>query len=248
MFGIDPLTASALLILAASGGQPICQMPVTPKINVIPKAEKTKYDISQSMAMLQQYDIDTIDPYGFHGVSATQGFMKGGVRMSPQVKLDYKFLPKYGNAACIWYESIDITITLDPTIVLAKEIYDDKCMRKAVGDHERGHVKIDRMIVNKYSKIMGRKVYDALAERGFIAGPVVHERAQDMAGRMNKIVGQIVDHEFKKMNLERIEKQRDFDNLREYKSVNAKCPKFEYTEEMLTGSKGQVKGKSKARR
>ncbi|GJL84257.1 MAG: hypothetical protein DHS20C02_00320 [Micavibrio sp.] len=220
-------------------------MPAPAKINVIPKAEETKYDYSQTMAELQQYSIDTIDPYGFHGVSATQGFMRGGVKMLPQVKLGHKFFPKYGNAACIWYESIDITITLDPTIVLAKEIYKDKCMRKAVGDHEREHVKIDRMMANKYSKIMGRKVYDALAERGFIAGPVSPDQAQGMADRMQKVVQQIVAHEFKKMDLERIEKQRDFDNLGEYESVSAQCPKFEYTEEMLTGSKGKKKSKNR---
>ncbi len=244
MFGIDPLTATTLLILAASGGgdgDKICKMPVTPKINVVPQAEQTKYDYSQTIAQLQQYSMDTIDPYGFHGTTATQGFMRGGVKLEPKIKFGSGTLPMYNQAACVWYESIDIAIKLDPTIVLAKEVYQDSCMRKAVGDHERKHVKIDRMIVNKYSKIMGRKVYDALAQRGFVGGPVPRDQAQALADRMGTVVQQVVEHEFKKMDLERIEKQRELDNLEEYESVNAKCPKFNLTEEMMTGAKGAPK-------
>ncbi len=225
MFGIDPLTASTLMILAASGNSSVCTMPKPAEITVIPRAEETKYDYSQSMADLQAYSMDTIDPYGFHGVSATQGFMKGRIKLIPEVELDYKPLPRYG-AVCLWYDSITISIELDPTIVIASEVYDDACMRKAVLEHEEKHVRIERVIANKYSKIMGRKVYDALAQRGFLVGPVRQEDAQSIIGRMQKTVFQIVEHEYKKMDLERTEKQRDLDSLDEYQSVSSKCPEY----------------------
>ncbi len=228
MLGIDPLTASTLMVLAASGGhhQPVCKLPKPAEINIIPQAEATIYDYSQSLKDLQQYSVDTIDPYGFHGVSATQGFMSGGVEMKPMVHLDHALAPGYKDALCLWYDKIEITIKLDPTIVIAQEVAQDRCMKAAVLGHEKKHVNIDRLIVNKYSKIMGKKVYAALSQRGFVAGPVKPETAQHIAERMQKTVAQIVEHEFKKMDLERIDRQRELDSLEEYETVNAKCPKY----------------------
>jgi hypothetical protein len=221
----DPLTAAASLLIYASSAQALCAPPAPARINVTPKTQDIKWDYSKSLVDLQGLEMDTINPYGFDGQTMTKGYMKGAIKLMPRVKIGYKTLPNYG-AACLWYESISITMEIDPTIVIPKEVRNDPCMNKAVSDHEMKHIMVDRKIVNKYSKTMGQKVYDALKQRGFSAGPVPAKQAQSIANQMQKVVHQIVEQEYKRMDLDRMDLQRAVDNIDEYKRVSALCPNY----------------------
>ena len=235
MLGLDPLTIGSLYVLAASS-KTLCKMPKPTEINVTPSTQEVKFDYSKTLAQLQGQHVDTINPYDFTGIAETQGFMSGRIKFQPEVKLNYKHYPLYG-AVCIWYESIDVKFEIDPSITIAKEIYEDRCMRKAVKDHEMKHVMADRKVVNKYSKIMGKKIYDGLKQRGFMAGPVKAEYAKQIAERMQDTVFQIVTHEYKKMDLERQDMQQAIDSLEEYERVNSQCPKFQKKRAALLSKK-----------
>lgn len=224
MIPFDPLTVGSLLVMAASTS-PLCYAPKSAEINVIPKSEAVKYDYSQSLAALQNHKVSTIDPYGFGDVTHTNGFMRGSVSMEPKVKIGFKDFPGY-DAACVWYDTVEIQIKIDPTIVIASEVYADACMREAVLEHEMKHVKVDRQIVNKYAKIMGKKIFDGLKQRGFSAGPVQAAYKQSTADRMSETVGQLLRLEYQKMMIEREERQQGVDSLEEYKRVGVKCPDF----------------------
>ncbi len=220
----DPLSAASLLVLAAAG-EGLCTLPQPTEIQAKPSSKSIEYDYSQSLSDLQRVRTDTIDPHSFNGISMTQGYMDGAIKLVPKVDLNYKVYTGY-KAACIWYDKIRITIEINPRIIIAKEVHDDRCMGDVVAEHEMKHVKIDREIVNKYAQIMGSEVYDALKERGFIAGPIPSDSVESIAARMQKVVYQVVEHEYKKMDLEREEKQRDVDNIDEYKRVQSLCPDF----------------------
>ena len=224
MIGIDPVTLATMTILA--GYTPQCPVHEPTKINIKPVSEKIKYDKNQSLKDIQSYDTDTIDPYSFHGQSITQAFMKGSVGIGYQVKFAGSSSPKTG-VSCMWYKEINVEIKVDPTIVIAKEIYHDPCMRKAVIGHEHKHVQVDRVIVNKYAKSIGRKLMSGLESRGFTAGPFDGARAGEIKEKMLRVVSQIIDLEDQKMDLERREKQLEVDTLEEYESVDDKCPFFE---------------------
>ena len=219
----DPIITGSLLILA--GAKPQCEMPKLTEINVRPFAQELKYDYSQGMDQLQGQASGTIDPYSFHGVTRTQGLMKGAITLKQEVKLDYQTFPRYG-AACIWYDEINIDIEIDPTIVIAKEVYKDRCMYHAVLEHEMKHVNEDRRVVSEYAQIIAQKVYKALKERGFKSGIVKAEHAQEIATRMQTVVYQTVEHEYKKLELDRAERQRAIDNIQEYERVSAECPDY----------------------
>lgn len=224
MLPVDPLTLSTLLVLA--GTKPsLCPVPPPTKINMLPSTAETKFDTKQTLAQLQGYSMDTVDPYGFHGNTITQAFMRGEIQPSYQITLDHKYLEKY-QAFCIWYKEINVKIEINPTIVIAKELYSDLCMRKALIGHESKHVMVDRQVVNDYAKSIGQKLYTELKSRGFSAGPIPAERGEEIAGRMQTVVKQILELEFQKMGIDRMERQRAVDNLEEYKSVDAKCPSF----------------------
>jgi hypothetical protein len=199
---------------------------------VIPRTQEVEYDREQSLAALQNYSTDTVDPYGFHGQTITQAFMKGTIGLEHNIKFGQALIKKY-KAACIWYEEITVEIKIDPTIVIAKEIYADPCMRKAVIGHELKHVRVDREIVNKYAKVMGKKLYTELKSRGFEAGPFPMENAQEVANKMQRVVHQILDLEYQKLGIERMEKQREVDSKGEYDRVDEMCPAFHKQKEKL---------------
>lgn len=224
MLPVDPLTLSTLLVLA--GTKPnLCPVPPPAKINMLPSTAEIAFDTSQTLAQLQGYSMDTVDPYGFHGMTYTQAFMKGQIQPSYQVRVGHVYLEKY-RAYCLWYEDITVKIEIDPTIVIAKELYADLCMRKALIGHESKHVMVDRKVVNDHADSIGRKLYAELKSRGFSVGPVPAASGQEVVDRMQKVVKQILEFEFQKMNLDRMERQRAVDNLEEYKSVDAQCPTF----------------------
>lgn len=224
MPGIDLAGAGAILIMAAAQA-PVCPMPKATQITVSPVTKDVKKDTSQTLAQIQGVHMDTINPHSFGGTSMTQGFMKGAIAMTPQVKLNYSQIDGY-DAMCLWYESINVKIEIDPTIVIAREVAADKCMGPAVLEHEMKHVKADRQIVNKYAKIMGQKVMEALKERGFKSEIIPIDHGKATAERMQQTVFEVVQHEYKKMELDRMDVQRAIDSKEEYERVSALCPVF----------------------
>lgn len=232
MIGFDPLAASAVFILASASPSPadLCGTQPPAQINVVPRTANVSYDFDSSLKQIQNADVDTVDPYAFHGTTVTQGYMKGSIEPKYSIWLKKITIPKY-KAVCVWYDKIEVELNIDPTIVVAKELSRNTCMRNAIIEHELKHVKVDREVVNKYARLMGGKLLDELRSRGFMVGPIPEDRFEEVSAKMKNVVGQILELEFQKMSIERQENQRAVDNLEEYASVNAKCPEFEKIKE-----------------
>ncbi len=228
MLGIDLVTAGTLLTLAAAGGPAgapsnPCPFVKTVPINVRPITSDVEFDYSKSLSQLQNQEMDTINPYGFSGVTSVHGFMSANISIKPVIRIGRQFNPRV-NASCLWYDTIDVTLEIEPKIVIAKEIHRDSCLRKATMEHEMKHVNVDRQIVNKYAAIIGKKIYDALAERGFRSTPVPEQHVKAMNDRMGQVVAQIIEIEHNRMQIERLDAQRGIDSLEEYERVSALCP------------------------
>lgn len=222
MIGLDPLTISTMAVLV---GATTCPMTKPTNINVIPRTSEVQYDASQSLKKLQQYQTDTVDPYEFHGATITQAFMKGKINLEQRIRFGLA-TDKSKKHGCVWYDTIEVKINIDPQIVVAKEIYRDKCMKNAVIGHELKHVMVDREIVNKYARSIGEKLMTELKARGFSSGPIDGARMNDVQNKMKRVVDQILDLEYKKLGIERQERQREVDSLDEYERVDALCPGF----------------------
>jgi hypothetical protein len=228
----------ALAPLAAPAGEITCEIPKKPTIRVAPDGGNLIYDTRQPMAALQGKQMDTVSPYGFDGVTITQGYMEGAIAVRPSVKVDAYPVAR-GRGACVYYDEIVIEIKIDPKITIAKEVWADPCMRRAVTEHELKHVTTDRRIVNKYGAAMAKRVYERLRERGFITGPVRAEDAQRAAEQMQQMVFDLVEHEYKKMELERAEAQQAVDSREEYDRVAAQCPRWSPPEGAVRAASGQ---------
>ncbi len=221
--GLDPLTMTSLLVLAA--GAPVCELPERTQINVTPRALEVRYDYSKTLRQIQRYESDSLSPHNFGQISYTQGLMRGIITVAPRVVIKHTKYPDQG-VACAWYDIIDVVLEVDPYITIAAEVYEDECMRQAVGAHEMAHVKLDREIINKYAKIMGQKIYTTLEERGFKSNLVGVRALQGTVQRMQETVYEVVNHEYKKMDLERLDRQRALDSKKEYKRMSKQCPDF----------------------
>lgn len=223
MPGIDPLTIGSLMVLASGGAGGLkCDMPKPTEINVVPKSLDVRYDYSQSLSQIQRQNTDTISPYGFGEFSVGHGYALSGVKVSKKAILGIMKYPTQG-AVCAWYDTIDIVLEIDPTIVIAKEVRADSCKYRAVLEHELKHIKVTRLMANKYAKIIGQKLYEELSLRGFKSQIVAAPYLEGLKTRMQETVFQIVDHEVRKMELELIDLQRDVDSREEYERVSAKC-------------------------
>ena len=219
-----------------------CKLPEKVKINIIPETKEVELDYSQSLATLQQTKTDTVDPYGMHSNSITQGFMEGQISMKREVKLDFKPINR-GREVCLWYKSIDINVDITPKIVIAKEIKRNRCMHKAVLEHEHKHVHVDRDVVNETARRLGKNLYAALAKKGFTVGPVPAKEAQKYADSMVKYVMDVTQKDYERLGKTRAKRQAAVDTLEEYERVKALCPDFYKHKKLLY--KKAVKSKQK---
>lgn len=221
----DPVLWGASFILAAGSGQNLCAMDKPARIHVKPTSARLRIDTSKSLKDLQTLEVDTFNPHAFHGVSVTKGVMQGRIRIEPEVKLTTVSYDRQG-IGCVWYDSINVELDIDPVILIPREVRRDRCMYRAVLDHEKKHVRVDREIVNKYAKIMGRELRNALDDRGYAVGPIPLDQIDSIAARMQNTVFQVIDLQSQKMKIERTEKQQAIDTKEEYERVAAQCPEF----------------------
>ncbi|MFN3700126.1 MAG: hypothetical protein ACK4VI_01230 [Alphaproteobacteria bacterium] len=232
---------------ARGSADDLCKMPKPTQINVKPSTQEVLLITNRSLAEMQSFESNTVNPHGFgSGISVTQGLAKGQINTKAEVRLNYLTYPRLG-VACIWYESIDISLDIDPHVYIAKEVHRDRCMGAAVLEHEMKHVNVDRAIVNRYANIMGQKIYGELQQRGFMAGPVRAEEAEAVAERMKRTVLQIVEIENKRMELDRADMQAAVDTAEEYQRVANMCPDFRMTPEMLGQGHNHRSGNRAAR-
>lgn len=202
---------------------PVCEMKQPTKIKINPVTKKLTYDITKPLSTIQNVKSgDGHNPYGFHQKTVTQGFMKGAIKMVPGVKIGGFEVGPSGDT-CLWYEEIVVDIEIDPQIVIAKEVYEDSCLRRAVLEHEKKHVAVDRKLVNAFSKRVGHSLKNKLGERGFYVGFFPKHQKQAVMTDMQNAVQDIVMHEYKRLELDRKDAQNRVDSREEYDRVSKQC-------------------------
>lgn len=224
MFGFDPLTmaTAGLLMNVAAGG---CDMAQKPQINILPEAIKTRLVTARNLQELQNVEVDTVDPYGLHAQTLTQGFMQGRISVHPAIKMDFYQYPGQ-DRVCLWYKNIDVRIKIDPEIHVAQEVYRDNCMRRAVVEHENKHITVDRKLVNQLAQSVGNAVYAEIRRRGHVVGPLSVSEAEAMVPKMQSVVIDLVQQNYKAFQEARMHAQQAVDTYEEYERVRAQCPDF----------------------
>lgn len=219
------LIITSLLILGASevsAAEIKCDAGETPRIVSVPSKSDIKYDFSKTKADLREFDVDTISPYAVGTKTHVGGLMSGEISLENQIAFVHQTYERAGQA-CLYINEIKVTFHVDPTIYVAKEFKPGTCEHKAVLDHEKKHILVDRMMVNKYNERISKTLTYAINKYGYSFGPFPMEQLEPAQKKMQDYIEGIIREESERMNKERRARQQDVDTLEEYERVSSLC-------------------------
>lgn len=215
-------TASGLLMVSPVALPLQCQITTAPIINIRPNTKAIEYDVEKTSAELSQLKSNTISPYGLNVDQTTGGLRHDQPTMRTNLKFNVAQDPD-SQTICMSYNTIDVDIQLQPKIYVAKEFNHGMCSLKVL-EHEKKHVTVDRQVINKYTKLMGKAVQKAVNEAGVI-GPYPQERLPDLQTMMTSHINNAITSVELMMTNEMNNLQQQVDSLDEYNRVNKYCTK-----------------------
>ena len=212
--------AAGLLYMAADVVK--CNVPDAPEIYVKPQAYATQYNHRYSVEDLTNRGTDTISPYPRHAITKTGGITESEIEFRTNMQFQYQSYPTLG-VGCIYFDRIDVTIQLDPTIYIAKDFAKHTCDYKEVLTHEKKHVTVDKEVLNKYA----RKIGEALrlsVNNAPGRGPYPIGRLEEIQTDMQAYIASVIKTQQSLMEEERFRRQQDVDSLEEYERIRRACP------------------------
>lgn len=222
MFGLDYILASHLM-LASTTPTVKCIMKTAPQITVSAVGLDRGIDHTKSVRDLNAFKPQTSpSPYGMGADTYIQGLAKGGVSVQGQYQFSGHEYPSLSQG-CLFVDKVNITITLDSTIFIAREYKEGTCFYKAVLEHERKHRAVDRALVNKYSNIIVKAVNNTMKTIGYAQGPFDSSQKEAIQARIANVVGSILSQYGDNFSVERERMQTNVDTLTEYDRVHALC-------------------------
>lgn len=212
-----PLAVSGYLLAASPGGW--CAPKRDPYINVRIEKWAPGIDLTRSSADLQHFKIDTVNPYGPGVESTVGGLTNSAIEVGQKIAVGGARL---GASHCLWFERVDVTVVLKPTIFVAREYPQGSCRFKAIWDHELKHVAVDKALLDKYRGVYDRSIRDAVRAH-VVEGPFINQTdraVQDIMINRLQVLGQNITA---RMKSERDRLQQQIDTLAEYERVGKLC-------------------------
>ena len=195
------------------------------RINIVPTTDEIFFDFTKSEEQLNNFKIDTVNPYGKDVIVDVGGLMEGGIELKHSASIGYVSHPTYG-LSCLWFDTLNVDIGIKPTIYIAREYNKGTCMHNAIMEHEMKHIQVDIDMVNKYANKIGYEINDKLT-REYVYGPIPTESTADQQARMIEDINQIIRSYVEGLKNERRAEQQKIDSREEYDSVSAKCAQFQ---------------------
>lgn len=199
-----------------------CQVKKTPEISVVASDTKVTYDHSKTQAELDNFEIDTVSPYAKNVQTHVGGLMSGEVSVAQNLRVMQETFPGL-NAGCLYLDKLTVKIHINPTIYIAKNYPKSGCMYAAVMEHEKKHIKVDRMIVNKYTRIIINGLDAMFKKIGYAQGPFTIGQINPAQENIQKLVTDMLKQYSDQMSDERQILQQRVDSLEEYERVQALC-------------------------
>jgi len=232
LFGLEILMASWLTLTPATTPVPVlaeveCKTKFQPKVKILPSKSRVKYDFTKTKAQLNNVDVDTVSPYGPSHKTQVSGLMSGSIQVKHETSFMHESYEQLGRG-CLYLKQIDVTVHIDPTIYIASEFPKGSCMHSAVLAHEYKHVRVDQLIVNKYSRIIGDAMKRFINQSGTSYGPFESERLPHVQNNIQNSLNKVLRDYSDRMNNERRKKQQAIDSYEEYESIGKRCPNHKH--------------------
>jgi len=193
------------------------------RIDIVPSTDDITFDFSKSEKELNNFKIDTVNPYGKEVIVDVGGLMAGGIQLNHRANIGYVTNPNY-DLSCLWYDSLKIDIGIKPTIYIAREYNKGTCMHNAIMEHEMKHIQVDIDIVNTYANKIGYEINKKLSEE-YIYGPIPASQTAQIQQQMMTSITDIIMRYVKELKVARRAAQQKVDSREEYDSVSAQCKK-----------------------
>jgi hypothetical protein len=219
VIGLDYVLAGYVQLAA---GTIKCTPKRAPQVSVSAQNSAIKYDHTRSQAQLDGFSMDTVSPYGPEVQSHVGGLMSGEAQISHELQYMQESYPML-NSGCLFIDKINVKLKISPTIYVAREYKKTGCMYRAVLEHEKKHVALDREIMNKYTNLIARDVEAYVRKTGSVRGPITIRRMPQAQKSVNDGLAQLIRGYSQKMNEERRRRQQQIDTLEEYNRVNNLC-------------------------
>ncbi len=197
-----------------------CKVPKAPIIQVQPKTADIRYDFTQTTEQLTAQGSNTVNPYSAKMDTTTGGLRADSVKMTSNVKMGTLTYPSLG-VGCIWYDSVVVSIDLNPIIYIAREYQQEPC-KSGILEHETKHVAVDRVVMNKYAVEVGRAVQNAVNQAGAM-GPF---NLNEMSGHQDRLIDHVksaIKSQELSLEKEMRRQQAQVDSLEEYERVSKIC-------------------------
>lgn len=207
-------------IVAPASAQIKCTIAKAPIINIRPKTKAIEYVFDKSSAQLSQIKTNTASPYGVNTDQTTGGLRHDAPTMTTTLSYNFALDPNT-QAICLSYNTINVDILLQPKIYIAKEFNHGRCGVE-VKKHEKKHVTVDRKIINKYTKLMGKAIQRVVNKTG-AAGPFSASKSTEVQKILNKNIEVAVNSVQQSMAKEMDKLQRNVDSIKEYERVSQYC-------------------------
>ena len=118
---------------------------------------------------------------------------------------------------------IDVKIYFSPKIYIVKEYTKGSCEHDAVLEHEKKHLKITQLVLNKYTERISKTLALAVNKYGTTYGPVPVEQTKDTYEHLKNYYAGIVRDEEQRMYDELQELHQQLDSKEEYDRVAKMC-------------------------
>ncbi len=213
-----PYTAGILTLAA----DPVkCNLPDAPQIFVKPRALPTKYNHQKSIEVLSSRQADTISPYPKHATTQTGGITASKIELKTSLQFEHQSWKHLG-VGCVYFDRIDVTVQLDPTIYVAKDFKKRTCKYREVLKHEKQHVRVDKEVLNKYARKIGEALRLSINNAPG-RGPYPLERLESIQVSMQEYVASVIKTQQSLMEEERFRRQQNVDTFEEYERIRLAC-------------------------
>lgn len=221
-YGLVLLVMLAVMPVAGakSAAAEPCLVKNAPAVTVKVETADIAYDFSKTARELTAMKADTVSPYPPGSDSVSGGLRQMQPVISTLLSWNLTEWPKQ-KTGCLTYKTVDVTIVMDPKIYVAREFNKDAC-RNAILQHERKHVTVDRVVMNKYAGSIGRVIQAAVNRVGAM-GPFALDRKEEMQNISASHIENAIKEQISLMNEEMRRQQQKIDSLEEYKYVSSFC-------------------------
>ncbi len=202
-----------------------CEMDAPPEITVRAEGIDPIVDDTKTIRELDVFKpaLTTDNPYGPKAETHIEGLMHGAIGLDGRYQFStktYKSLKK----VCMYVSHVEVVFKLDPKVYIAREYPKGSCHYNAVLEHEKKHLMVDRLLVNRYTNITVKAINNTLKKVGFMHGPYDEAQLPALQKQIGGIIESVIAQFSENMNRERKMLQKQVDSLAEYERVDKVCP------------------------